>query len=193
MYKAVKRMLDILGIILLSPVLLPMLLILAISIKADSPGPAFFKQKRAGKNQSHFMIYKYRTMYIDTPSDMPTHMLENPDTYITKAGRFLRRTSLDELPQIINILKGEMSFIGPRPALWNQFDLINLRVGNGSDALAPGLTGLAQIRGRDELPINEKAIIDGEYAENFGFIADLKIFLGTFGVVLGAKGVKEGK
>lgn len=166
--------------------------ILCIAIKLDSPGPIFFKQKRVGLHKTHFHILKFRTMRIDTPKDMPTHMLSNPDQYITKVGKFLRKSSLDELPQIINILKGEMSIVGPRPALWNQYDLIEERDKYGANDVVPGLTGWAQINGRDELEIPVKAKLDGEYVEKFGLVMDIKCFLGTITAVLFHKGVVEG-
>ena len=169
-YLKIKRLIDIilstLGLIILSPVFL----VLIIAIKIDSPGPVLFKQKRVGIHKSHFNILKFRTMRIDTPKDTPTHLLENPDQWITKVGKFLRRTSLDELPQIINIFKGEMSIIGPRPALWNQYDLIEERDKYGANDVPVGLTGWAQINGRDELEIDVKAKLDGEYAEKIGQI-----------------------
>ena len=167
-------------------------LILCIAIKLDSPGPILFKQKRVGLHKKHFEILKFRTMRIDTPKDMPTHMLSNPEQYITKVGKFLRKSSLDELPQVINILVGEMSIIGPRPALWNQFDLIKERDKYGANDVVPGLTGWAQINGRDELEIPVKAKLDGEYVEKFGLLMDLKCFFGTITAVLFHKGVVEG-
>ena len=188
-----KRFIDILlsaaGLLVLSPVLL----IIAVLIKADSKGPVLFKQKRVAKGKEHFQILKFRTMYADVPKDVPTHLLADPESKITKIGRFLRKSSLDELPQIWNILVGEMSIIGPRPALWNQFDLIAERDKYGANDVRPGLTGLAQIMGRDELPIDVKAKYDGDYAQNITFANDVKIFFGTITSVLGAKGVKEGK
>lgn len=194
MYPAVKRLLDIivsaLGIIVLSP----LLLIISIIIKADDPkGPVLFRQERIGKNKKRFTILKFRTMRSDTPGNIPTHMLENPESYITGIGKALRRTSLDELPQLFNILAGQMSVVGPRPALYNQDDLIAERDKYGANALCPGLTGWAQINGRDELEIPEKAALDGEYARNFGFAADCRCFFGTFSSVFRAKGVSEGK
>ncbi len=171
-YLKIKRVIDFvlssIGLILLSPVFL----LLIIAIKIDSPGPVLFKQKRVGIQKQYFNILKFRTMRIDTPSDMPTHLLENPDQWITKVGKFLRKTSLDELPQIINIVKGEMSIIGPRPALWNQFDLIEARDIYGANDVPVGLTGWAQINGRDELEIDVKARLDGEYAEKISFPMD---------------------
>lgn len=191
--KYIKRLLDIiisgLAIIILA---VPMLLLTA-AIKADSKGSVFFAQKRIGINKTHFNILKFRTMKSDTPKDVPTHMLENPQQYITKTGNFIRKTSLDELPQIFNILKGEMSVIGPRPALWNQYDLIAERDKYGANDIRPGLTGLAQINGRDELSIEEKARLDGEYTKNLSFMLDVKCFFGTISSVILRKGVVEGK
>lgn len=193
MYKNfLKRVIDfilsLVGLIVLSPVFL----ILCLWIKLDSKGPILFKQKRVGKNKTYFNIYKFRTMYIDTPKDMPTHLLSNPEQYITKAGKFLRKTSLDELPQIINILKGEMAVIGPRPALWNQEDLIAERDLYHANDLRPGLTGWAQINGRDELEIDVKAKLDGYYVEHISFLFDMKCFFGTITSVLKHEGVVEG-
>lgn len=190
--KVIKRIIDFIlslcGLIILSPVFI----ILCIWIKLDSKGPILFKQKRIGINKSNFNIYKFRTMYIDTPKDMPTHMLANPDQFITRAGKFLRKTSLDELPQIINILKGEMSIIGPRPALWNQDDLIAERDKYRANDVRPGLTGWAQINGRDELEIPVKARLDGEYVKRISFLFDVKCFFGTIISVLKSDGVVEG-
>ena len=191
-YLKIKRMIDLVlsiaGLILLAP----LFLILIIAIKVESPGPVLFKQKRVGIHKSHFHILKFRTMKIDTPKDTPTHLLENPEQWITKVGRFLRKTSLDELPQIINILKGEMSIIGPRPALWNQYDLISERDKYGANDVPVGLSGWAQINGRDELEIDVKARLDGEYAEKIGFMMDVRCFLGTIFTVLRSDGVVEG-
>ena len=191
--KYFKRIIDIVlsgaALIILSPIML----LIAVIIKADSKGPVLFKQKRVAKDKEHFQILKFRTMYADVPKDVPTHLLADPDSKITKVGRFLRKSSLDELPQIWNIFVGEMSVIGPRPALWNQYDLIAERDKYGANAIRPGLTGLAQINGRDELPIDIKAKYDGEYAQNITFLGDVKIFFGTIFGVLSAKGVKEGK
>ena len=191
-YLKIKRLLDILlsgiGIIILFPVFL----VLIIAVKLDTPGPVFFKQKRVGIKKSYFHILKFRTMRIDTPRDTPTHLLENPDQWITKVGKFLRKTSLDELPQIINIMKGEMSIIGPRPALWNQYDLIEERDKYGANDVPVGLTGWAQINGRDELEIPNKAKFDGEYAARITFAMDLKCFLKTIKVVVKRDGVAEG-
>lgn len=193
MYKHfLKRLIDLLlsGIGIL--VLIPVWLILFIAIKVDSKGPIFFKQKRVGIHKKTFMILKFRTMRIDTPHDVPTHMLENPDQWITKVGRFLRKTSLDELPQIFNIFSGKMSIIGPRPALWNQDDLIAERDKYGANDVKPGLTGWAQINGRDELEIPVKAKLDGEYVEKQSFLFDCKCFFGTIKSVLKHDGVVEG-
>lgn len=193
MYQRVfKRLIDLvlsaLGLILLSP----LFLILAIAIKVDDPGPVFFRQKRVGIHKTYFEILKFRTMKMDTPHDMPTHLLENPDQYITRVGRFLRKTSLDELPQIAQIFTGKMSIIGPRPALWNQYDLIAERDKYGANDVRPGLSGWAQINGRDELPIEVKARYDGEYVESVSFLFDCKCFFGTIIKVLRHDGVVEG-
>lgn len=173
-------------------VLLLPFLILIVLIKIDDPGPAFFSQKRIGKNNRHFNLYKFRTMKTSTPHDTPTHLLENPEQYITKIGKFLRKSSLDELPQIFNILIGDMSIIGPRPALWNQYDLIEERDKYGANDIRPGLTGWAQINGRDELEIPLKAQLDGEYVEKLSFAFDCKCFFGTITSVLKSDGVVEG-
>ena len=169
-----------------------LLILLSIAIKLDSPGPVLFKQKRVGMNKSHFYILKFRTMRIDTPKDMPTHLLANPQQYITRVGRFLRKTSLDELPQLFNILVGHMAVVGPRPALWNQFDLIAERDKYGANGVRPGLTGWAQVNGRDELPIDVKARFDGEYVENLTFRMDCKCFFQTILKVFSHDGVVEG-
>lgn len=193
MYKKIlKRLLDILlasaGIIVLA---VPMGII-AVAIKADSKGPVFFKQKRVGLNKEYFEILKFRTMRIDTPHDVPTHELSDPQKWITKVGKILRKTSLDELPQLFNIFKGEMSVIGPRPALWNQFDLIEERDKYNANSVRPGLTGLAQISGRDELEIPLKAKLDGEYVNKMSFTFDCKCFLKTIKSVLKSEGFAEG-
>ncbi|API86345.1 sugar transferase [Francisella uliginis] len=192
LYKVIKRFMDLflslVGVILLSPIFI----LLIIFIKLDSKGPVFFKQKRIGQNKKYFMIYKFRTMYTDTPKDMPTHLLQDPSKCITKVGAFLRKTSLDELPQIINIIKGEMSIVGPRPALWNQDDLIAERDKYRANDVPVGLTGWAQINGRDELPIFDKAKLDGDYVKNKSILLDIKcIFLTVFSVFT-KKGVVEG-
>ena len=192
MYQFVKRGIDFLLSFLGCIVLSPVFLLLCLAIKLDSPGPIFFKQKRIGKGKKHFMILKFRTMRIDTPKDCPTHLLENPEQYITKMGKFLRKTSLDELPQMFNILAGQMSIVGPRPALWNQFDLIEERDKYGANDIMPGLTGWAQINGRDELPIEEKARLDGVYVEKMGFLFDCRCFFRTITSVLKHEGVVEG-
>lgn len=191
-YHYIKRGIDIILSGMAIVILSPLLLFLCIAIKLDTPGPILFKQKRVGIHRSFFQIYKFRTMRIDTPKDVPTHMLENPEQYITKVGKFLRKTSLDELPQIFNIFKGEMSIVGPRPALWNQDDLVAEREKYGANDVTPGLTGWAQINGRDELEIPDKARLDGEYVKHLGPWMDLKCFLGTIGSVLMHDGVVEG-
>lgn len=191
-YMKWKRTLDIILSFGACLVLSPVLLLLCIAIKIDSRGPVLFKQKRVGIHKTYFHIYKFRTMRIDTPKDMPTHLLANPDQYITKVGHFLRKSSLDELPQLFNILKGDMSFVGPRPALWNQNDLVAERDKYGANDVLPGLTGWAQINGRDELEIPVKAKLDGEYVRRMSFFFDLRCFLGTFTSVLRAEGVVEG-
>lgn len=175
-----------------SVVLLPVFALLAVLIFIDDPGPIIFKQKRVGNHKKYFHIYKFRTMKVDTPKDVPTHLLKNPDQYITRMGHFLRKTSLDELPQVFNIAKGEICVCGPRPALWNQDDLIEERDRYGANDIKPGLTGWAQINGRDELPIDVKAELDGEYVKKLGLIMDLRCFFGTFAAVFAGKGVVEG-
>jgi O-antigen biosynthesis protein WbqP len=191
-YVYVKQTIDFLLALIGMLVLWPVFLIIAITIKTSSKGPILFKQKRLGKNKTEFYILKFRTMRTDTPDDMPTHLLKDPDFFITKVGKFLRKTSLDELPQIINILKGEMSIVGPRPALWNQYDLIAERDKYGANDIKPGLTGWAQINGRDELPIEKKAKLDGEYVASLSFMFDIKVFFMTILSVLKSDGVKEG-
>ena len=180
--------LSLMGIIVLGW----LLALLSIAVKLDSPGPVLFKQKRVGRGKSHFYILKFRTMRTDTPKDMPTHLLANPEQYITRVGRFLRKTSLDELPQLFNILLGDMSIVGPRPALWNQFDLIAERDKYGANDIRPGLTGWAQVNGRDELEIEEKALLDGEYVRNLSFRFDVRCLLATVKVVLYRDGMVEG-
>ncbi len=191
-YLKFKRFYDTIGAFIGILLLAPLFLVVMILIKMDSKGPILFKQKRIGRNKKYFNILKFRTMKIDTPKDTPTHMLESPEQYITRMGKFLRKTSLDELPQIINILKGDMSIIGPRPALWNQFDLIEERDKYGVHKLYPGITGYAQIKGRDTLPIPDKAALDGEYAEKISLWFDMKIFFKTILSVFRAEGVVEG-
>lgn len=187
-----KRLLDIIlsgcGIVILAP----LYLIIAAAIKLDDPGPVFFRQKRVGIHKTHFRIMKFRTMKMETPKDIPTHLLDHPERYITRVGRLLRKTSLDELPQIFQIFTGKMSIIGPRPALWNQFDLIAERDRYGANDVRPGLTGWAQINGRDELDIDVKARFDGEYVEKMSFLFDCKCFFGTIVSVLKHDGVVEG-
>lgn len=187
-----KRLIDIvlsfIGIIVLG---IPMLIIAAV-IKHEDPGPALFRQKRIGKNKKYFMLLKFRSMKMSTPHDVPTHQLENPEQYLLKCGKTLRKLSLDELPQLFNILKGDMSIIGPRPALWNQDDLIAERDKYGANGVKPGLTGWAQINGRDELEIPIKAKLDGEYVEKQSFLFDCRCFFGTIGKVLKSDGVVEG-
>ena len=193
MYRFVKRFFDLLcallGILLLSP----LLLVLALLIKCTSPGPVLFRQKRVGKNKTYFEILKFRSMRIDAPHDVPTHLLQDAQSAITPIGHFLRKTSLDELPQLFNILMGQMSVIGPRPALWNQYDLIAERDRYGANDLTPGLTGWAQVNGRDELPIPVKAELDGYYAAHISFSLDLKIFFKTIANVFSGTGIVEGK
>ena len=191
-YLKIKRVID-LALSLIAMVLLsPVFLVIILAIKLESKGPVFFRQKRIGIHRTYFDILKFRTMRADTPKDTPTHLLENPEQWITKVGRFLRKTSLDELPQLINIIKGEMSIIGPRPALWNQYDLIEERDKFGANDIRPGLTGWAQINGRDELPIEIKAKLDGEYVQKRSLWFDLICFIETFTAVLRRKGVIEG-
>jgi len=188
----VKRALDIIlssiGLIVLSPVYL----LLVIAIKIDDPGPVLFRQKRVGRNKNYFNIMKFRTMKVCTPHDMPTHLLENPEQYITRVGKFLRKSSLDELPQIWQIFTGDMSIIGPRPALWNQYDLLEERDKYNANSIRPGLTGWAQVNGRDELPITEKSRLDGEYMQKVSFLFDVKCFFMTVFSVVKSDGVVEG-
>lgn len=191
-YIVIKQIVDFMMALIGILLLWPFFLIIAVIIKLTSKGPVLFKQKRLGKHKREFYILKFRTMRTDTPSDMPTHLLQDPDFFITSVGKFLRKTSLDELPQIINILKGEMSIVGPRPALWNQYDLIVERDKYGSNDIKPGLTGWAQINGRDELSIEEKAKLDGEYTTNITFVFDIKVFVRTVLSVLKSDGVREG-
>lgn len=198
-YRKFKALLDYFFSILLLLILLPVLIILALLVKLDSKGPVLFKQRRIGKDKEEFEIYKFRTMRTDTPKDMPTHLFQGADSYITRTGKFLRKSSLDELPQLLNILRGEMSFIGPRPALWNQYDLIEAREeqlskqGASANAIRPGITGWAQVNGRDELPIEVKADMDGFYAKEMSLLLDVKILVMTVFTVFTAKGLKEGK
>lgn len=186
-----KRALDFLLSLCGLLVLWPVFVIIAAAIKIDDPGPVFFSQKRVGLHKRYFQLYKFRSMKVSTP-DVPTHLLEHPEQYISRVGGFLRKTSLDELPQLLNILKGDMAVIGPRPALWNQEDLIAERDRYGANDLRPGLTGWAQINGRDELTIEEKSAYDGEYVRKISFSFDCKCFFGTIGAVLRHDGVVEG-
>lgn len=193
MYKMfVKRVLDIIissfGMVFFA---IPMGIV-ALVIKMEDPGPVLFKQKRVGINKSYFILYKFRSMRMSTPHDTPTHLLDNPEQYLLKCGKFIRKFSIDELPQLFNIIKGDMSIIGPRPALWNQDDLVAERDRYGANDVKPGLTGWAQINGRDELEIPIKAKLDGEYVQKLGFVMDARCFLGTIGKVLKSEGVLEG-
>ncbi len=193
MYKPIKRCIDfilsLIGLLVLSPILL----LIAIIIKCESKGKILFTQRRIGKDKRLFNIYKFRTMLSTTPKDMPTHLLDHPEKFITRSGAFLRKSSLDELPQLINILRGDMSIVGPRPALWNQDDLIAEREKVGANHILPGLTGWAQINGRDELPIDLKAQLDGQYVKDMNFWLDTKIFFLTIFKVLRSEGIQEGK
>lgn len=190
--KCFKRLVDIilsgLGLIILSPVYLMVI----VAIKADDPGPVLFTQKRVGKNKKYFKLHKFRSMKMSTPHDVPTHMLDHPEQYITKVGRFMRRTSIDELPQVWDIFVGNMSIIGPRPALWNQDVLVAERDKYNANAVKPGLTGWAQINGRDELEISDKAKLDGDYVKKISFLFDVKCFIGTIVSVAKSAGVVEG-
>lgn len=191
-YFIVKRIADIVLCIIGVLVLAPILFIIALVIKFDSKGPVLFQQKRVGKNKAYFQILKFRTMQVDAPGDSPTHLLENPKDHITKVGRILRKTSLDELPQLFNIIKGEMAIVGPRPALWNQFDLIEERDKYGVNSVTPGITGFAQINGRDELTIEDKAKLDGEYVDKMSILVDIQCLFKTIFKVLKSDGVAEG-
>lgn len=186
-----KRFIDFILSLIGGILLLPVFLIISLAVVIDDPGPVIFKQKRVGKGKKLFWLHKFRSMKVNTP-DIPTHLLENPEQYITRVGKFLRKTSLDELPQVYDILFGKMSIIGPRPALWNQDDLVAERDKYGANDIKPGLTGWAQINGRDELEIPEKARLDGEYVEKMSFLFDCKCFFGTIKSVLKSDGVVEG-
>ena len=192
MYPYIKRGADVLFALLALICLSPVYLALALAVKISSPGPVLFRQKRVGRGGRLFTIYKFRTMRTDTPRDTATHLLQDPSRYITRVGAFLRRSSLDELPQFFNVLKGDMSIVGPRPALYNQYDLIAAREKAGVNAVRPGITGLAQISGRDELPIPVKVRYDREYVENLSLKMDARCFFGTIISVLRAEGVREG-
>jgi len=187
-----KRLIDMTLAFVAMTILLPLFIIIAIAIKLDSEGPVLFKQLRAGRNKKLFYMYKFRTMSIYTPNDRPTHLLINPEQYITKLGKLLRKTSLDELPQIWNVFRGHMALIGPRPAIWNQYDLIKLRDQNGANTIRPGLTGWAQINGRDELTTKEKTDYDGEYTKRIGPVIDFKCFFITIKIVYRQAGIMEG-
>lgn len=184
MYPIVKRLLDILLSLIALIVLSPLLIIVAVAIRLTSPGPIFFCQRRVGLHKEYFTIYKFRTMRMDAPKDIPTHLLGDPKNYTTPIGNFLRKTSIDELPQLINILKGDMSIVGPRPALWNEYDLVAARDKVGANNLVPGLTGWAQVNGRDNLLPEEKAHFDGEYVQNFSFRMDIKCIFKTVSYVI---------
>lgn len=192
MYLLIKRLIDIVLSLIAIVILSPVYLVIVVAIKVDSKGPVLFRQKRVGIHKTYFDILKFRTMRTDTPKDTPTHLLQNSDTFITRVGRVLRKSSLDELPQIINILSGKMSIIGPRPALWNQYDLIEAREKYGANDIRPGLTGWAQINGRDELPIEVKAKLDGDYVQRLSFLFDVKCFIKTITSVLKQDGIVEG-
>ena len=188
-----KRVLDFIIAIFAFIILSPLFLVVCLIIKLDSKGPVFFKQRRIGINKTEFLILKFRSMKIDTPKDQPTHLLKDPEAYITRLGKFLRKTSLDELPQLLNIIVGQMSIVGPRPALYNQYDLIAMRDEYGANDVRPGLTGWAQVNGRDELPIDVKSKFDGEYTRKMSFLFDLKCIVRTFKSVSTAEGIVEGK
>lgn len=192
LYKIVKRLLDFIVSLFAIIALSPLFIITSIAVKADSKGPVLFVQKRVGKDKKNFNMYKFRSMRTDTPHDMPTHLLNNPDAFITKVGKFLRKSSLDELPQLFNILKGDMSVVGPRPALWNQDDLIAERDKYNANSIRPGLTGWAQVNGRDELEIDVKAKFDGEYVEKMSLLFDIKCIVNTALQVIKHEGVVEG-
>ena len=192
MYLRIKRLLDFALSLFALIVLSPLMLLLALAVKLTSPGPVLFRQRRVGIHKRHFTIYKFRTMRADAPKNMATHLLNNAESYITPVGRFLRKSSLDELPQLLNILRGDMAVVGPRPALYNQYDLIAERDKYGANDVLPGLTGLAQVEGRDELPIPAKAKYDGWYASHISFGMDVKLIVRTFFSVLRSEGVVEG-
>lgn len=192
-YSVVKRTVDITISFLALLLLMPFFIVIGIIIKIDSKGPVVFRQRRVGKGKEYFDIIKFRTMKTDTPKEMATHLLENPEQYITKWGRFLRNSSIDEMPQVWNILVGQMSFVGPRPALWNQFDLIEERDKYGANDILPGLTGWAQVNGRDEISIEMKAKLDGEYTRNRGVKMDLLCIAKTVAKILKRDGIVEGK
>ena len=190
--KGMKRIIGLLMAVVITVCISPVLLVIAVAIKCESRGPVLFRQKRVGIHRELFEIYKFRSMRTDTPKDMATHLLQNPESYITKVGKFLRKTSLDELPQLFNIIKGDMAWVGPRPALWNQYDLIEERDKYGANDVMPGLTGWAQINGRDELEIPVKAKLDGEYVKKMGIVMDLSCLIRTVTSVVKQDGVVEG-
>ena len=193
MYKNVlKRKFDLVLAFVALVFMLPVFVVITILIRLDSKGPALFKQKRIGLNKNTFYLYKFRTMKADTPRNTPTHLLKNPDSHITKIGRFLRQTSLDELPQLYNIIKGDMSIVGPRPALWNQYDLMAERDKYKANSVRPGLTGWAQVNGRDELPIPVKASLDGIYVKNISLTMDIRCIIKTITAVITRAGIAEG-
>lgn len=192
-YPLVKRITDLVLSVMAAAVLFPVFIIISMAIKLDSKGSIIFKQERIGIGKKHFVIFKFRSMYSDTPENIPTHTLNDPYKYITRSGKFLRRSSMDELPQLINIIKGDMSIVGPRPALWNQYDLIYERDRYGANDIRPGLTGWAQINGRDDLPITVKARFDGEYVKKMSPLLDLKIIFRTLIKAFRHEGIKEGK
>lgn len=193
MYVRIKRILDLVITLVAVVCLSPLFVLIAVWIKIESKGPVLFCQKRVGIGKSYFQIYKFRTMRTDAPKDCPTHLLENPDAYITRSGHVLRKTSMDELPQLFNIIKGDMSIVGPRPALWNQYDLIAERDKHGANDVMPGLTGWAQVNGRDELPIEVKARLDGEYVKKMSLRFDLYCIVKTAASVIKADGIREGR
>ncbi len=194
-YMKLKSLMDFivagLGLIVLFPLFL--IIVIAIKVEEGWDAPVFFKQKRVGFHKEYFNLYKFRSMRLDAPHDLPTHLFKNPEEYITKTGRILRRFSLDELPQLLNVLKGELSLCGPRPALWNQYDLNEERERYGVHQIKPGLTGWAQIHGRDELETKEKAYLDSYYLCHLGPMIDLRCFFGTFKIVLTGEGIVEGQ
>ena len=191
-YYSIKRIFDFIYALIGLIVLMPLFVLVGVIIKIDSKGPIFFTQRRIGKDKKEFKMLKFRTMRIDTPDNVPTHLMKEPGKYITRIGKFLRKTSLDELPQFINILKGDMSFVGPRPALYNQDDLVEAREKYGVHQVLPGVTGWAQVNGRDTLPIPDKAKLDGEYIKHFGLRTDAKLLLKTVFAILKSEGVVEG-
>lgn len=192
MYRYVKRILDLILSIIALIILSPFFLLIGLAIKIESPGPVFFTQQRAGLNKKSFRMYKFRTMYTESPSNSPTWELDNAEQYITRVGNVIRRRSIDELPQLVNILIGNMSFIGPRPVVWAEIDLISERDKRGVYSVLPGLTGLAQINGRDKVTIYDKARMDAVYAESQGLINDMEILILTIAYVLRSEGVVEG-